>query len=123
MTNPVHLLEPLPGFAEQEYTLDPIDPGGLIYSLRAVQRPELRFVLAWAPAFFPEYRPELSSALAEPLGSDEVDLFVMLTLGGGLDDATANLRAPIAVARETRRGIQVILEDSDLSMREPLVTH
>lgn len=114
-------VEPLPGFPDQEYTLDPIDPAGLLQSLRSVENPELRFVLAQASAFFPDYSPALSDALAEPLGSDEVDVLLVLTLGDQLHDATANLRAPIAVARATDRAVQVILDDESLPMQAALV--
>lgn len=114
-------VDPLPGFPDQQYTLDPIDPAGLLHSLRSVEHPELRFVLAQANAFFPEYSPELSDALAEPLGSHEVDVLLVVTLGSGLQDATANLRAPIAVARTTDRALQVILDDESLPMQAALV--
>jgi flagellar assembly factor FliW len=117
----LHFLEPLPGFDDDEYTLDPIDEQGLLHSLRSVTDPGTRFVLATAPAFFPDYAPEISSTLAGPLGADEVDVLLVLTIGAGLRDATANLRAPVAVARSTGRAVQVILDDEDLSMREPLL--
>ena len=113
-------IEPLPGFPDQQYTLEPIDPAGLLQSLRSVEHPELRFVLARAGAFFPEYSPELAGALAEPLGSDEVEVLLVLTVGTGLQDATANLRAPIAVARATDRAVQVILDDESLPMQAAL---
>jgi flagellar assembly factor FliW len=119
----VSFIEPLPGFDGEEYTLDPIDEHGLLYSLRSVDAPDLRFVLAAAPAFFPSYLPAISSTLAGPLGADEVDLLLVLTVGSGLQDATANLRAPVALARTTGRAVQVILDDEDLSMREPLLGH
>jgi flagellar assembly factor FliW len=61
-------------------------------------------------------------ALAEPLGSDEVDLLVILTVGAALAEATANLRAPVALARATNRAVQVILDDDRLSMHEPLLS-
>ena len=114
-------VEPLPGFAGRQYTLDPIDEFGVLHSLRSVDEPDVRFVVAAAPAFFPDYLPELAGALADPLGSDEVEVLVMLTIGSGLRDATANLRAPVALARSTGRAVQVILDDEQLSMCEPLV--
>jgi flagellar assembly factor FliW len=119
----VHFIEPLPGFDGTDYTLDAIDDLGLLYSLRSVDAPELRFVLAAAPAFFPEYGPTISGTLAGPLGADEVDLLLVLTIATGLQDATANLRAPVALARTTGRAVQVVLDDDTLSMREPLISH
>lgn len=122
-TTRVSFIEPLPGFDGAEYTIDPIDDQGLLYSLRSVDEPGLRFVLAAAPAFFPDYAPVISASFAGPLGADEVDLLLVLTVGTGLRDATANLRAPVALARTTGRAVQVILEDEGLSMREPLLSH
>ena len=120
-TTRVRFIEPLPGFDGDEYLLDPIDAEGLLHSLRSVAHPELRFVLAAAPAFFPDYALALTSSLAGALGADEVDVLLVLTIGAGLRDATANLRAPVALARATGRAVQVVLDDEGLSMREPLV--
>jgi flagellar assembly factor FliW len=117
----VRFIEPLPGFADDEFTLEPIDERALLYSLRSVADPELRFVLAAAPAFFPGYRPDLPTSLAGPLGAEDVDLLLVLTIGNGLRDATANLRAPVVLAPATGRAVQVILDDEDLSMWAPLV--
>jgi flagellar assembly factor FliW len=118
----VRFIEPLPGFDGEDYTFDPIDERGLLWSLRSVEQPEVRFVLAAAAAFYPHYRPEISDSLAGPLGADEIDLLLVLTIGTGLRDATANLRAPIALARQTGRAVQVIIDDEVFSMREPLVS-
>lgn len=118
----LHFIEPLPGFDNEDYTLSPIDEHGVLYSLRSVDGPAVRFVLAAAAVFFPGYSPALTAALAEPLGSDEVELLLILTIGTGLADATANLRAPVALSRSTNRAVQVILDDEDLSMRAPLLS-
>jgi flagellar assembly factor FliW len=115
-------VEPLPGFAdESSYTLSAIDPNGLLSSLRSVRCPEVRFVLTPAATFFPDYHPDLSGVLTGVLGSDDVAVLLVLTLGVGLADATANLRAPIALSPSTGRAVQVVLEDAALRMREPLV--
>jgi flagellar assembly factor FliW len=121
-TENLHFAEPLPGFPEEdEYTLTPIDEQGVLYSLRAVHEPGLRFVLAAPEAFFADYRPELADALAPLLGADDVSVLLMLTIGTGLADATANLRAPVVVAGSTGRAVQVVLDDENLPMDQPLV--
>lgn len=118
----VSFVEPLPGFAEQSFTLDAIDDQGVLYSLRSEHSPDLRFVLTPSPVFFPDYRPGLADALGVLLGSGEVDVLLMLTLGSGLADATANLRAPVVYAPATGRAVQVILDDDTLPMHAPLRT-
>ncbi len=118
----LHFVEPLPGFADEaDYTLEPIDPTGLLFSLRSVRNPGLRFVLAPAGGFFPDYSPALQDALADDLGGTDVDVLVVLTIGTGLADATANLRAPVVICPDTGRALQVVLDDDSLPMRRPLV--
>jgi len=114
-------VEPLPGFADEGFTLSPIDDQGVLYSLRSLDNPGLRFVLSPAAAFFPDYRPEIADAVGVLLGSDEVDVMLMLTVGSSLADATANLRAPVVVAPSTGLAVQVVLDDDALPMRAPLV--
>lgn len=118
----LRFVEPLPGFAaEDEYSIAAIDERGLLFSLRAVTDPGLRFVLSPAGAFFPDYRPDIPDAVGDALGGTDVTVLVMLTIGAGLADATANLRAPIVVCPATNQAVQVILDDESLPMREPLV--
>jgi flagellar assembly factor FliW len=115
-------VEPLPGFPDEcDYTLTSIDPNAMLYSLRSVHAPDLRFVLTPAEAFFGDYHPDVISAVAAVLGSADVELLLILTIRSGLADATANLRAPVAVAASTGRAVQVVLEDETLPLREPLL--
>jgi flagellar assembly factor FliW len=92
-TRPLRFVEPLPGFDdEDDYTLSAIDSRGLLYSMRSVRDPQLRFVLTPADAFFDDYRPELAPVVTEALGAtsrDDVDVLLMLTISSGLPDATA----------------------------------
>jgi flagellar assembly factor FliW len=121
----VRFVEPLPGFdTEDAYTLSAIDDHGLLYSLRSVANPGLRFVLTPPSAFFDDYRPDLPPVLIDSLGSsgqDDVELLVMLTISSQLVDATANLRAPIVVSTSTGRALQVVLDDPSLPMQRRLV--
>jgi flagellar assembly factor FliW len=121
----VHFVEPLPGFDDEDtYTLSGIDDRGLLYSLRSVHDPSLRFVLTPAECFFDDYRPELAPVVTESLGStgdDDVQLMLMLTIASGLLQATANLRAPIVVAPSSGRAMQVVLDDESLPMQRRLV--
>src|SRR5664279_267801 len=119
-TRAIEFVEPLPGFeAENAFTLSAIDAGGLLLSLRSVRTPGLRFVLTPAECFFADYRPEFDPDVTQALGDDadgEVDVLLMLTIGTGLPDATANLRAPIIVSTASGRAIQIVLEDETLPM-------
>ncbi len=118
----ISFVEPILGFdGEHAYTLAAIDPQGVLYSLRSVQNPDLRFVVTPAQTFFTDYQPDLARVVSGVLGSDDIDVLLVLTIGTGLADATANLRAPIAVATSTGRAVQVVLDDDSLPMRQPLL--
>lgn len=118
-------VEPLPGFPDEDaYNLSAIDPRGMLYSLRSVTAPELRFVLTPTAVFFADYRPDIPAAVAHALGADDLELMLILSIGAGLADATANMRAPLAISPTTARAMQVILDDERLPMHRRLIpTH
>lgn len=121
----LRFVEPLPGFdGEDAYMLSEIDPDGVLLAMRSVRNPSLRFVLTPAEVFFPAYQPHLADTVSHALGrADEEALRVLLvlTIGDGLGDATANLRAPIVVSGVTGAAIQVVLDDESLPMHQPLL--
>lgn len=120
----LRFVEPMPGFEDHlDFTLNPIDPDGVLLALRSAREPDLRFVLTPADRFFPDYRPELGAAATSALGvpaGTELQFLLLLTITAELADATANLRAPIVTAGGTA-AVQVVLDDDALSMREPIV--
>jgi flagellar assembly factor FliW len=117
----ISFIEPMPGFADHgAYTLAAIDEHGLLYSLRSAHDPGLRFVLTRATTFFADYQPDVGG-VAGVLGGDDVDLMLVLTIRTGLADATANLRAPIAVSASSGRAVQLVLDDDSLPMQQPLL--
>lgn len=130
-TTAVTMIEPMAGFeADIDFTLSPIDDGGVLQSLRSVRDPDLRFVVSPAEVFFAGYRdavqPVITAPVATALATTEADarlrLYVLLTIGSSLVDTTANLRAPLVVDAASGRAVQVILDDSSLPLRHPLPT-
>ena len=119
----VQFVEPMPGFDDEEsYSLSAIDDQGVLLSMRSTRDPALRFVLTSPDLFFDDYSPELGPIVVEALGADEDDVrtLLILTIGAGLADATANMRAPIVLSTATGRAMQVVLDDESLPMRRPL---
>lgn len=116
---------PIPGFEdEREFTVSPLDEAGVLYALRSTRTPGLRFVLASPGVFFPDYAPDLAPADVESLGAaagDELLVLVIVTVTNGLSDATANQLAPIVIAAERGTAMQVVLADSGLPLRAPLL--
>src|SRR3954451_15827600 len=122
----ISFVEPLLGFEEHlGFDLSDIDPAGVLLSLRSRLDPALRFVLTRPERFFADYAPELADVVLEAVGAsdpDTVSVYVILTIPSGLADATANVRAPVIVADDTGRAVQVVLDDESLSMNRPLVS-
>jgi flagellar assembly factor FliW len=72
---------------------------------------------------FPDYDPRLPSYATAALELEKPDDFTILcvvVVTKGAETMTMNLMAPILVNLKTRRGRQVMLENSGYSVREPL---
>jgi flagellar assembly factor FliW len=121
----LEFVEPIPGFPdEREFALSSIDPDGLLFALRSMRTPELRFIVVPPAEFFPEYQPAVTEADVAPLGTvdeEDLQLLVIVTVQNGIADATANLLAPIVLAPGRGRAMQLILDDSRLPLRAPLL--
>lgn len=122
----ISFVEPLLGFEDHPaFELSDIDPAGVLVSMRSLLDPALRFVLTRPERFFADFDPELAAVVLEMVGASDraaVTTYVILTIPTGLADATANVRAPIFVADDTGRAVQVVLDDETLSMNRPLVS-
>jgi flagellar assembly factor FliW len=118
-------VRPLPGFGElRRFVL--VEVSGevgeepVIFELRSLEEPAVRFLAAVPTAFFPEYTFELDEAECADLGlRDESDalVLVLLTVGREPASTTANLLAPVVVNARTRAAAQVILSGTDWPVR------
>jgi flagellar assembly factor FliW len=117
---------PIPGFEdERDFEVAALDQHGVLYTLRSVRTPGLRFVVAAPGRFFPDYKPSLMPADVAALGvsdGDEVLLLVVVTVTNSIADATANLLAPIVIAAGRATAVQLVLPDVDLPLRAPLLS-
>lgn len=123
----LELVEPLVGFPGlQRFGLARLDETGMVFDLRSLEDPDASFVVVPPGLFFDDYTPEVDDAVVEQLGVEDagdVLTLVMVTLGETIDDATANLRAPLLVNQHTRRAMQTILDDPELPMKAPLAAY
>jgi flagellar assembly factor FliW len=113
----------LAGFPDLErYALVELPEASPLFLLRSLDESGPEFVVAPPAVFFADYAPELDDATVERLGINdaaEVLLLVVLTVGSGVDTATANLLAPIVINQRTRAAAQVIVQ-GDWPLRAPL---
>jgi flagellar assembly factor FliW len=94
--------------------------GPVLYELRSVDKPDLRFLVGVPRAFFPEYTIELDDQSCDDLDLHEPgDALVLVILSAGADatTTTANLLAPVVINANTRSAAQVILSGSDWPVR------
>lgn len=117
------LPEPLPGFpAYRDYALVAADGTGLVFWLQAIDPDGPRFLAVPAAPYFPEYTPALPASVQDELElSGPAALYCLVTVpGGDIEQATANLRAPLVVNPATGRARQVVLADGVHPIRRPL---
>lgn len=123
-TSVVHFPEPISGFPEDtSFRLEPIGTDGLLFGLRSEVRPQIRFVLAPPEAFFTGYAPAIERGVLPLLGAasvDELSVYVILSLADGVENATANLMAPLVLNERAGLGAQVVLEGSGYPVRVKL---
>jgi flagellar assembly factor FliW len=118
-------VRPLPGFAElRRFVL--VELSGeegqepVLFELRSLEEPGVRFLAAVPTAFFPDYAFELDEGECAELDlRDESDalVLVLLTVGREAGTTTANLLAPVVVNARTRAAAQVILSGTDWPVR------
>jgi flagellar assembly factor FliW len=118
-------VEPIPGFPEErEFVLAPLDPTGTLFALRSLRTPGLRFIVMPPAVFFPDYHPAVDEGDVSPLAlgdSTDLQVLVIVSVQDGIGDATVNLRAPIVLATDTGRAMQLILDDARWPLHAPLV--
>lgn len=121
----VAFVQPVLGFPEdKEFLLAAVDSKGLVFTLRSLQHPDLRFVVVPPGHFFPDYQPKIQLDDVTDLGVEddqEVQVLAIVSVDRSLADATANLMAPIVMSMDTGRAKQVVLPDGDLPMNARLM--
>ena len=112
----------LPGLAQS--VLVSLDDSASVFALRSVADPDLRLLVVAPGAFFPDYSTEIETEVVEALelaAGEQPLVLLVVNPGSGLADATANLAAPILVNARTRRAVQALQSDTELSLRAPLL--
>jgi flagellar assembly factor FliW len=141
----LQFVRPLPGFPElARYVLvrlgdprhepadgaagaDPADGEAedtVLYELRSIEQPEVRFLVGVPTAFFPDYSFDLDEVSCSELGlhtAEDALVLVILTIGDNSASTTANLLAPVVINARTRSAAQVILSGTDWPVRASVV--
>ncbi len=108
------------GLGGSQYVLLARDPDSALVWLHSMEDPSLALPVCNPFPFFPDFEVVVSDAEAERIGitdAAQCDVYVTVRAAESLEDFTANLRAPILIARG--HGHQVINE-ADAPVRAPL---
>jgi len=93
---------------------------GAYYILQAVDG-QLSFLLIKADLFVNDYGFEINDETVELLGISSPDQVVVFLILNIVDDQPyVNLKAPILLAPDTKRGGQFVIHDQDYPIRFPL---
>lgn len=81
---------------------------------QSMDDPETAFPVMQPNTVKPDYNPTVSEELLSSLGDlNDENLYVLVTLtaSANIEDTTVNLKAPIVINTETKKGCQIIIED------------
>lgn len=88
--------------------------------LQSLDEPMLALPIIEPLAVVPEYAPMIEDELLKPLGNpadEELLFFLVLTVPSDMTKVTANMKAPIIIHAEERKGIQLIVENADYPVK------
>jgi len=96
----------------------------VLYELRSIEQPDVRFLVGVPTAFFPDYAFDLDETSCSELGlqtAEDALVLVILTIGDNSASTTANLLAPVVINARTRSAAQVILSGTEWPVRASVV--
>jgi flagellar assembly factor FliW len=119
----IRLVRAIPGFPDLvRYVLVRLggEGSGVLFELRSVEAPQIRFLVGVPDAFFPEYSIELDDVTCADLeltAADDALVLTVLTISSDGTSTTANLLAPVVINARKRIAAQVILSGSEWPVR------
>ena len=121
----LHFPDGLFGFEEEkDFFLLPFEGSdGSLLCFQSAVTPGLAFVAMHPFSLKPDYAPVLTPGELKAMGverSEDLCFYVLCVVRHPVGDSTVNLRCPVAVNDQTRRAMQVILEDGGYHMRHLL---
>ncbi|MGI6488883.1 MAG: flagellar assembly protein FliW [Syntrophomonadaceae bacterium] len=117
--------EGIPGFEdEKQFVILPLEQESPFYYLHAVTNPDLCLLLSIPFVFFPDYQMELPGSVLENLkveeDTEELVVFVVLTVPEDFKKTTANLLAPVIINPAQKCGLQFVPGTSSYTTRHPI---
>ena len=82
--------------------------------LQSMDEPRVAFPVMHPSAVKQDYNPTVNDAMLLPLGTlQDENIYILVTVTAAQDvrETSVNLKAPIVINTETRKGCQIIVED------------
>ncbi len=102
------------------------DPNDDIFAwLQSCESPAIAFPVLEPELFVDNYKVNLNRTDLESLGMQDTSrahAFCIITIPEDPTQMTANVKAPVVINVEKRRGRQCVLQDNNLAIREPIFT-
>jgi flagellar assembly factor FliW len=114
----------LGGFEDHHHYAVIADADSPVEWLQSTSDPNVVFALLEPFVFAPDYSFEMADADAAALGlqrPEDAVVRTILTLRDSAASITANLMAPIVLNPRTRLGRQIVLQETELSLRFPVL--
>lgn len=116
--------EGIPGFPEERaFAFLGFHPESPFAYLQSTKDPDLTFLIVDPFSFFKDYGFELDDAVAQKLGYKEgapLAIFNIVSVPLSFEEMTANLVAPVVVSWDTRKSVQIVLQESAYTTRHRL---
>lgn len=121
----IHFVESIIGFAGyKDYLPLPFDADSdQMLLLQSTEEPGISFILMNPFLLKEDYHPTVSEEMQKLLKCQEdehLSFYVIAVIREPFTESTVNLKCPIVVNTKNRLAMQVILENSDYSLRHPL---
>lgn len=101
------------------------DEDDTMLCLQSLDDASLCFVVVNPFRILLDYAPKLTEKELQELeveSDTDLHYYVIAVVGDDFKDTTVNLRCPIAINGDTKKGCQVILDNSSYSMRHPVIS-
>lgn len=88
--------------------------------LQCMDEPELAFSMINPFYVMEDYNPVVETEWLEPLGGvteENIVIFVFVNIKSDITKLTANLKAPVIINSDTRKGAQLIVENTDYEIK------
>ena len=115
--------EGLPGFGgEKKWVILPLTEENTFYVLQSAETANLAFILTSPFLTHPDYEFKLEEESVQAIGAtqENITVFSIVSVKEPFKESTLNLQAPIVIDLKSRRGKQVILNDTNYEIRTPL---